>query len=61
MKNAIKPATGNTRTRRNPEKCAAFIEEAAQESPARFVYVEEPEAKKLAAEGWHVRFRADLR
>ena len=44
----------------DPEKCAAFIEEAAQESPARFVYVGEPAAKKLAAEGWQVRFRADL-
>lgn len=45
----------------DPEKCAAFMAEAAEkEQPARFVYVAEAEAKALAARGWNMLYRADL-
>ena len=45
----------------DPEKCAAFIAEtAAREKPARFVYMTEPEARALAAQGWNMLYRADL-
>ena len=45
----------------NPEKCAAFMKEAARkERAARFVYVTEPEARALAAQGWNMLFRLDL-
>ena len=45
----------------DPEKCAAFMEKAGEkERPARFVYVEENEARRLAEKGWHMLFRGDL-
>ena len=45
----------------DPEKCAAFMAEAAEkEQPARFVYATEAEAKALGEKGWSVLYRADL-
>ena len=45
----------------NPEKCAAFMEEtAAKEQPVRFVYIAEPQARKMAAAGWNMLYRPDL-
>ena len=43
------------------EKCAEFMEKAAEKKGAiRFVYVTEPEARALAGKGWNMHFRADL-
>ena len=43
------------------EKCAAFMESAAEKKAAtRFVYVTEPDARILAGKGWNVHFRSDL-
>ena len=45
----------------DPGKCASFIGETAQkEKPARFLYLTEPEARALGAQGWNVLFRSDL-
>ena len=45
----------------NPDKCAAFIHEAAEnEGHPHFVYVTEADAKALAGKGWSMHFRGDL-
>ena len=45
----------------NAEKCAEFMDSAAEKKGAnRFVYVTEAEAKRLVGKGWNAHFRADL-
>ena len=45
----------------DPDKCEAFIEKTAgEEKPARFLYLTETEARRLALKGWKAHFRADL-
>ena len=45
----------------DPEKCAAFMDGAAEtEKPVRFVFVTEPDARSLAKKGWKMYFRGDL-
>ena len=45
----------------DPEKCAAFLDGAAErKGSVRFVYMTEPEARVLAGKGWKVHFRTDL-
>ncbi len=45
----------------DPAKCAAFLEETAErEKPSRFLYLTEPAARSLTAQGWNMLFRPDL-
>ena len=45
----------------NPEKCAAFMEETAlEEKSPHFLYMTEPAARELAAQGWNMLLRMDL-